>query len=45
MNGSIAQMIRYLGEIFLILPDHLLGRFDFQMRKIVDHTAVIFFPE
>ena len=45
MDGSIAERIRDLCKICLFLADHLFGFLDFQIRKIMDHAAVLFFLE
>ena len=43
MDGGITEGIRDLRKVCLFLPDHLFCFLDFQIRKVVDHPAVLFF--
>ena len=43
MDGGITEGIRDLRKVCLFLPDHLFCFLDYQLRKVVDHPAVLFF--
>ena len=43
MDGGITEGIRDLRKVCLFLSDHLFCFLDFQIRKVVDHPAVLFF--
>lgn len=45
MDGVVAQAIRYLGEVELIIPYHLLGRVDLHHREEINHSAALGVPE
>lgn len=40
MDGRVAQVLGYLGEIHAIGPDHLLGGIDLKKGKILDNAQV-----
>ena len=43
MDGGIAESIRNLGKVCLFLSDHLFCLLNLQIRKVMDHPAVLFF--